>query len=240
MRLLSDDPNIEVLGAAATASGGLERARADPPDVVLMDFGLPDMTGAVATRLLKTMCPDTKVITLTGSEHLGAYNEAVEAGSVAWVRKTRAVHDLVIAVHQSMVAKYCSPTSYRICRHQSNWSSSTSRLSSSPAMWSRASRPWSVGSIQSVDCCPRAISFPGLKKRASSMRSDGPWVPGLARSSSSGRDRSSRSGLVGQRQCVWERGQAPNPYSRDCIRYRNERHPPRGSRSRGHRKHLVG
>ena len=100
VRLLSDDPNIEVLGAAATASGGLERARADPPDIVLMDFGLPDMTGAAATRLLKTMCPDTKVITLTGSEHLGAYNEAVEAGSVAWVRKTRAVHDLVIAVHR--------------------------------------------------------------------------------------------------------------------------------------------
>lgn len=100
VRLLSDDPDIEVIAAVGTAQEGLMRARTDPPDIVLMDFGLPDMDGAAATRVLKTTCPTTRVIVLTGSEHSGAYYAALEAGAVGWVRKTRAVHELLLVVHK--------------------------------------------------------------------------------------------------------------------------------------------
>jgi EAL domain-containing protein (putative c-di-GMP-specific phosphodiesterase class I) len=99
VRVLGEDPQIRVIGSVATAVAGLDRARAEQPDIVLMDFGLPDMDGAVATRRLKEMCPDVKVITLTGSEQPGAYVAAMEAGSKAWVRKTRAVEELRLAVY---------------------------------------------------------------------------------------------------------------------------------------------
>jgi EAL domain-containing protein (putative c-di-GMP-specific phosphodiesterase class I) len=100
VRLLAEDPDIDVIGSVTTAEAGLARARAEQPDIVLMDFGLPDMDGAAATRIMKETCPAIKVITLTGSDHPGAYYAALEARSTAWVRKTRAVQELRLAVHR--------------------------------------------------------------------------------------------------------------------------------------------
>lgn len=100
VRLLNEDPSVTVVGTATTASEGVSMARRERPDIVLMDFHLPDMDGAEATRIIKTELPSTKVITLTGSERPGAYFAAKEAGSSAWVRKTRALHDLRDVVHR--------------------------------------------------------------------------------------------------------------------------------------------
>jgi EAL domain-containing protein (putative c-di-GMP-specific phosphodiesterase class I) len=99
VRLLNDDPEIEVVAVASNATDGIELAKAQRPDIVLMDYHLPDMDGAAATRLLSRDCPQIAVIALTGSERPGAYYAAMEAGSAAWVRKTRAGQDLRDAVH---------------------------------------------------------------------------------------------------------------------------------------------
>ena len=100
VRLLGDDPGLQVLGTEATASAGIERATAERPDVVIMDYSLPDMDGASATRCLKQALPDQKVVMLTGSERPGAYAAAMEAGCAAWIRKTRAIHELLEVVHR--------------------------------------------------------------------------------------------------------------------------------------------
>jgi EAL domain-containing protein (putative c-di-GMP-specific phosphodiesterase class I) len=65
-----------------------------------MDFALPDMDGAAATRLLKQACPSIKVIAITGVTQPGAYYAAIGAGSSAWLRKTRASKDLIGVVHR--------------------------------------------------------------------------------------------------------------------------------------------
>ncbi len=58
-RLLGDDPDITVIGYEATGRGAIERVRTDRPDVVIMDFQLPDIDGASATRLLLDgVCPE--------------------------------------------------------------------------------------------------------------------------------------------------------------------------------------
>ncbi len=99
VRLLGDDPSLEVVGHELSAQAGIDRVVADRPDVVIMDYVLPDMNGAVATRLLKSENPEVKIVMLTGAERSGAYSAAMEAGAAAWVRKSRAVHDLVAVVH---------------------------------------------------------------------------------------------------------------------------------------------
>lgn len=111
-RLLEDDPKIEVIGAAATAQEGVDRVHADQPDVVLMDFQLPDMNGAEATRIIKADFPQILVIALTGSGHQGAYHAAMEAGSSAWVNKTRAVHDLKAVVHRVILGETIASQEY--------------------------------------------------------------------------------------------------------------------------------
>lgn len=99
MRLLAGDPTLLVIGAEPTASRGIERVRNERPDVVIMDYALPDMDGAAAARMIKSEMPEVNVIMLTGSERPGAYRAALDAGCSAWVRKTRALRDLVDAIH---------------------------------------------------------------------------------------------------------------------------------------------
>ncbi|MBW8825492.1 MAG: EAL domain-containing protein [Acidobacteria bacterium] len=98
VRILQSDPTIQALGWCSTAEDGLARARAELPDIVVMDFVLPDMDGAAATRMLRAELPDTKVIMLSGSDRPGAYFAAREAGVAGWVRKTRALQELVVVV----------------------------------------------------------------------------------------------------------------------------------------------
>lgn len=105
VRLLGEDPQISVVGTAATGAEGLTLARAERPDVVVMDFQLPDTDGASATRRLKDEGPDLEVIALTGSDRPGAYQAMLDAGSSAWVRKTRAVQELRAAVHRVHVGE---------------------------------------------------------------------------------------------------------------------------------------
>ncbi|HUR49444.1 MAG TPA: EAL domain-containing protein [Acidimicrobiales bacterium] len=98
--VLSRDPTIRVAGAAATGKSGVALAVAEQADVVVMDFVLPDMTGATAIGLLKAQMPDVKVITVSGLSVPGAYQAAAAAGSTAWLRKTSAVRELAAAIHQ--------------------------------------------------------------------------------------------------------------------------------------------
>ena len=100
VRLLSEDPDVFSLGTAQTGAEGLERARLQRPDIVLMDFQLPDMDGATATRMILDELPETKVISLSGSDSPGSHYAAMEAGSSAWVNKTRAIHDLRDIIHR--------------------------------------------------------------------------------------------------------------------------------------------
>lgn len=100
VRLLSDEPGVMVVATEATARAGIETALRERPDVVVMDYLLPDMDGAAATRLVKAEVPETAVIMLTGSERHGAYSAAMQAGCSGWVRKTRAARDLLDVIHR--------------------------------------------------------------------------------------------------------------------------------------------
>jgi EAL domain-containing protein (putative c-di-GMP-specific phosphodiesterase class I) len=100
IRLLGEDPTISIIGAESTGQAGIARALQDHADIVVMDFQLPDMDGAAATRALLRQAAEIKVIGLSGSDRVGAYRAAMEAGCSAWIRKTSAVDELLEAVHR--------------------------------------------------------------------------------------------------------------------------------------------
>jgi EAL domain-containing protein (putative c-di-GMP-specific phosphodiesterase class I) len=93
-RLLRDERRIAVVGTALDATKGIELARQEKPDVIVIDYMLPDMDAARAIEILREENPDVKVITLSGSEQPGALFASMRAGSSAWVTKTRAVQEL--------------------------------------------------------------------------------------------------------------------------------------------------
>ncbi|MGB8195616.1 MAG: EAL domain-containing protein [Acidimicrobiales bacterium] len=98
VRLLSADPLINVVGTALSGADGIEVTKRLTPDVLVIDYHLPDMEAPEAIRQLREAGSETKVVTISGSERSGALYASIRAGSSAWVRKTRAIHELRNAI----------------------------------------------------------------------------------------------------------------------------------------------
>jgi EAL domain-containing protein (putative c-di-GMP-specific phosphodiesterase class I) len=98
VRLLSADPALDVVGTALNAADGIEVTKRLNPDVLVIDYHLPDMDAPEAIRQLREAGSNTRIVTISGSERSGALYASIRAGSSAWVRKTRAIHELRNAI----------------------------------------------------------------------------------------------------------------------------------------------
>jgi DNA-binding NarL/FixJ family response regulator len=77
----------EVVGEAADGEGALREAERCAPDLVLLDVGLPDISGIEVTRRLHDRDPDLAVV-VTSTHERADYGElAVEAGARGFVSK---------------------------------------------------------------------------------------------------------------------------------------------------------
>jgi len=97
-RLLSAHEKIRVIGSAQSVAEGLEAVAGYLPDIVMMDFELPDGDGAKATRMIKALYPDVRVVMLTAHADRQAMRRSVAAGCSAFVHKTDTVEELVEAI----------------------------------------------------------------------------------------------------------------------------------------------
>lgn len=98
-RLLEARPGWEICGEAGTGREAVEKAKQLKPDVVVLDYSMPGLNGAEATRQIIERVPRTEVLILTmhGSEEL--IRGALEAGARGYVLKSDASRDLISAVH---------------------------------------------------------------------------------------------------------------------------------------------
>ena len=96
--LLNDQPDITVVGSAASVADSVTRAQQLQPDVVLIDFRLTDGTGADAASGIRQVRPDAKLIFLTREDSDAARFAAVEAGASAFIHKSRAAAEVVEAI----------------------------------------------------------------------------------------------------------------------------------------------
>lgn len=99
IELLTIDPDIQVVGEAATGRQAVDQARALAPDVVLMDVRMPDLDGIEATRLLATAAPLVKVLILTTFEQDDYVFGALRAGASGFLLKRTRPEELIAAVH---------------------------------------------------------------------------------------------------------------------------------------------
>jgi putative two-component system response regulator len=109
VRLLETDPRVKVVGAATTIAGAVAAVVGVDPDVVLMDFELPDGNGALATAQIKSVCPAAKVIMLTGRSDDGAMVQALAAGVSAFLTKHHPVEELLASIEAVHAGDTASP-----------------------------------------------------------------------------------------------------------------------------------
>jgi len=92
------EPDIEVVGEAATAARALERVPVVRPDVAVLDVHLPDGDGVSLCRAIRSAAPRVACLMLTGSEEDQAVVGAIMAGAAGYVRKDNFAETLVDAV----------------------------------------------------------------------------------------------------------------------------------------------
>jgi DNA-binding NarL/FixJ family response regulator len=100
-RLLEDDPAISVVGEAGDGHEALELVTSLMPDVVVMDFALPSMNGAVATRRISALSPSTAVLILSMHEEATYVRTCLEAGARGYLLKNAMDLELVSAVKRA-------------------------------------------------------------------------------------------------------------------------------------------
>lgn len=97
-RLLEEDAGLRVIGEASDGHEGVEAACRLRPDVVVMDFALPSMNGAVATRHILKSCPATAVLVLSMHSEASYVRTCLEAGAKGYLLKNAMDLELVQAV----------------------------------------------------------------------------------------------------------------------------------------------
>jgi DNA-binding NarL/FixJ family response regulator len=109
-RLLAAEPDIEVVGIAGSVAEAKQLA-AERMDVVLMDYRLPDGTGAEATRAVKARWPSARVVMLTAVQDDETVLESIQAGADGYLTKDRAVDDVVATVRSARAGETLLPRS---------------------------------------------------------------------------------------------------------------------------------
>ncbi|MGZ4791634.1 MAG: response regulator, partial [Ilumatobacteraceae bacterium] len=97
-RVLQLEDDIDVIATANSVAAGIAAAAAHLPDVILMDYRLPDGDGISAAARIRTAHPSIRIVLLTGSDDPDALRRAVDAGCLGYLDKSRSIDDLVAAV----------------------------------------------------------------------------------------------------------------------------------------------
>jgi len=90
---------LEVVGEANSGLQALEVAGQVHPDVMVMDITMPGMDGMEATRRLRALHPQVKVLALTVHEDKQYFFEMLACGAAGYVTKQAAAEELVAAIH---------------------------------------------------------------------------------------------------------------------------------------------
>jgi len=98
--LLSDETDLNVVGEAENGRQALEQARALRPDIVIMDIGMPLLSGLEATTQIRRDVPEARVLILTMHQNEEYLAHVLAAGASGYVLKDVAGRELVSAIRQ--------------------------------------------------------------------------------------------------------------------------------------------
>jgi DNA-binding NarL/FixJ family response regulator len=97
-RLLESEEDIEILDEGADGFEAVHKADQLRPDVAVLDYAMPGLSGPQATIRIKQIDPKIKVIILTMHEDEEYVEEALGAGASGYILKDAAAHELLSAI----------------------------------------------------------------------------------------------------------------------------------------------
>lgn len=97
--IVNAQPDMEVIGEAGNGSAAIKLARELAPDIVVMDISMPELNGLKATKKLKQLCPNIKILTLTRHTDDAYLQQLIQAGSSGYVLKQSSPTELIRAIY---------------------------------------------------------------------------------------------------------------------------------------------
>jgi len=96
--ILRSWPEWEISGEASSGEEAIELTKALQPDIVLMDISMPGMGGLEATKLIRKICPQAKILLLTLHDSPEWAETALRAGARGYVLKSDSERELLKAL----------------------------------------------------------------------------------------------------------------------------------------------
>jgi two-component system, NarL family, response regulator NreC len=108
--LLEREPDITVVGEAASADQAVSRARSLQPDVILLDVVMPRKSGFDALPKLREVAPRARVVMLSMQTKPSAIRQALVSGAEGYLAKHASDSDLLDAIRRvARGARYVDP-----------------------------------------------------------------------------------------------------------------------------------
>ncbi|TET35766.1 MAG: response regulator transcription factor [Anaerolineales bacterium] len=103
--LLEGEPDVEIVGEFGLAKEALDSLESLKPDVIVMDIGLPDLSGIEAASEVKRLREGTAVVALTIHEDEEYFFKMLDAGASGYVPKRAAPEELLTAIRAAAMGE---------------------------------------------------------------------------------------------------------------------------------------
>ena len=107
--MLANEPDLTVVALARNGAEAIALFETHRPDVVLMDLQMPEMGGVAATRAIRAIDPDARIVALTTYDGDADIHRALSAGACAYLLKDAMIDQLVAAVRSAAAGKRVIP-----------------------------------------------------------------------------------------------------------------------------------
>jgi two-component system response regulator NreC len=119
--LLNSEADMQVVGEADDENSVVSLALEKHPDVILMDISMPDAGGIDATRRIRQLVPEAKILILTFHEDKELMQEAIRSGAMGYILKRAIKSELINAIHAVMRGElYLHPAMARLLFLENN------------------------------------------------------------------------------------------------------------------------
>jgi DNA-binding NarL/FixJ family response regulator len=108
-RVLEAQPDLAVSGVTSSGADAVQSAADKRPDVVLMDFRLPDVTGPAAARMIKSAHAEAAIVFHSADESETALLDAIDAGATAYLTKDATADQIIEAVRRASAGEVLIP-----------------------------------------------------------------------------------------------------------------------------------
>jgi two-component system, NarL family, nitrate/nitrite response regulator NarL len=108
-RVLEAQPDLAVSGVSSSGADAVQAATNSRPDVVLMDFRLPDVTGPAAARMIKSAHAEAAIVFHSADESETALLDAIDAGATAYLTKDATADQIIEAVRRASTGEVLIP-----------------------------------------------------------------------------------------------------------------------------------